>query len=362
MKIRFFILIWLLASSISSAQSTQKISKPEKDFEKFWSTFRDNYAFFKLKKINWDSIYTKYRPMVSKKTKEKELISIFGQMVTPLKDGHITISKGDEVVFKVKKSSYFRDEFKGIENEFWQTVATTLKNNNFSDLNKVGPIFKSEPLYYTSHTEDLAYIRITRCFGNPESLFDDNLEKTDLTLMLQKFDSIISSYSTKKGLILDLRSNGGGHGGLELASRLTANKTLTHYKATRIGGGYDQFSELIAQYIEPNTAVQFIKPIVVLTSDKTASSAEDITLSLYQQPHVTTVGTATSGMLSDMFGTDLSNKISFTLSNQSYYDTSKNLLEDRGVPATIEIKNSKNDLVNQIDPVLIKSLTILKEK
>jgi len=134
--------------------------------------------------------------------------------------------------------------------------------------------------------------------------------------MLTIFDSLLTSLSNKKALIIDIRTNGGGHGGIELASRFVKEKTLTHYKAIRQKGSYENFTTLIPNYIEPNKGVQFLKPVAILTNDKTASSAEDFTISLYKQSNITTIGTNTSGMLSDMFGTDLSNKISFTLSNQ----------------------------------------------
>jgi len=344
------------------SQTTKKLSVPEKDFEKFWTTFKDNYAFFKLKGVDWDSTYLKYKPLVTDKTDEKELISIFGQMVDPLKDGHITISKGEEVLYKVKKPSYFRQEFKGLEKEFWQTVNKTLVKNNFGEIKGVGPVFKDENLYYFSENTEFGYIRISRCFANPESLFDDRKEIEDTKLMLELFDSLLSKFSNKKALIIDIRGNGGGHGGIELASRFVKIKRLTHYKAVRQKGGYDNFSALEPKYIEPNKGVQFLNPIIILTNDKTASSAEDFTISLYQQSNVTTIGANTSGMLSDMFGADLSNKISFTLSNQSYLSTDKEILEDIGVPVEIEIKNSKTDITNEQDPVINAAIEILKEK
>jgi carboxyl-terminal processing protease len=342
------------------AQKANKLSNAEKDFEKFWVTFKDNYAFFKLKGVNWDSTYKKYKPQVSRKTKEKELVSILGQMVEPLKDGHITISKGEEILFKSKRPSYFKQEFKGIENAFWQMVNETLTKNKFQQPAGVGPVFKNENLYYAARTDDVGYIRITRCFAEPESIFDDQKEMGDTKLMLQLFDSLLNGFANTKSLIIDLRSNAGGHGGIELASRFIQIKQLTHYKAIKQKGGYESYSALEPQYIEPNNGVQYLKPIIILTSDKTASSAEDFTISLYQQPHVTTIGTNTSGMLSDMFEATLSNNIRFTLSNQVYYSIDKEILEDKGVPVKMEVKNAKQDIEKKIDPVIMKALELIK--
>jgi carboxyl-terminal processing protease len=354
-------LFFVIALGIKAhTQQLLKLSQPEKDFETFWTTFKNNYAFFQLKGVNWDSAYTKYRPLVNKKTKEKELIAILGQMVEPLKDGHITISKGEDILYKVKKTSYFRKEFKGLETAFWQMAYKTLENNNFSEVKGVGPVFKEENLYYVSTNTNIGYIRITRCFANVESIFDDKKEVVDTKLMLTLFDSILTTLSNTKSIIIDMRANGGGHGGIELASRFVKEKVLTHYKSVRLKGGYENFTKFEPNYVTANTGVKYLKPIIILTNDKTASSAEDFTISLYKQPTVTTIGTNTSGMLSDMYGGKLSNNISFTLSNQRYYSIDKKLLEDIGVPVQIEVVNAKQDIENKIDPVITKAIEIVK--
>lgn len=359
MKLIQFLILFISFLSVNG-QNTQNISQPENDFETFWNTFKDNYAFFELKKVNWDESYKKFRPLITKKTKEKELLSVFEEMVNPLKDGHITISKGDEVIYKVKKASVFLNEFKGIENQLWETSFMTLENNGFSKVKGSGPLFKNIHLYNSSKSNDIGYVRISRCFGNLESLFDDKKEAEDIELMTTLFDSILHSFSDTKAIIIDMRSNGGGHGGDILASRFASEKRITHYKSIRQKGDYENFTTPEPIYVIPNNGIQYLKPIVILTNDRTASSAEDFTISLYKQSNVITIGTNTSGMMSDMFSGELSKKISFTLSNQRYYDTDNNLLEDIGVPVKIEIKNTKQDIENKVDPVILKALETLK--
>lgn len=358
---RLTILFILICAGVFG-QTPKKLSRPERDFEAFWTTFKDNYAFFTLKGVNWDSTYLNYRPLITPKTTQKALISIFGQMVDPLKDGHITISKGDDMLYKGKHESQFRQEFKGVEQQFRQTVDTTLQRFGFRKPAGVGPVFKGEHLYYLSTSADVAYFRITRCFGTPESLFDDRKEAEDLQLMLRLADSLLTRIQHTKALIIDLRTNGGGHGGIELASRFIKAKTLTHYKAIRQKGSYDTFTRPEPQYSLPNPGTQYLKPLLILTSDRTASSAEDFTISLYRQDNVTTIGTHTSGMLSDMFSGELSGNISFTLSNQVYYSADNQMLEDKGVPATITIVNTRQDIAARKDPVLVKAIEVANKK
>lgn len=359
----YCLLFLLLIFSLSiKSQNSKKLSQPEKDFETFWNTFKDNYAFFELKKVNWDETYTKFRPLVSKETSEKQLLQTLEEMVEPLKDGHITILKGEEVVYKYKKQSPFLEEFKGAQKQLWETSILTLENNGFSKMKGSGPLFKEVYLYNSCRSTDFGFIRISRCFGTIESLFDDKKEKKDIDLMLTLFDSILKSFSDTKGIIIDLRANGGGHAGELLAKRFATEKRITHYKSIKEKGDYENFSPLKPITIEPNNGVQYLKPIVILTNDKTASSAEDFTVSLYQQPNVTTVGTNTSGMMSDMFNARLSKNIMFTLSNQRYYSTDNKLLEDIGVPVKIEILNTKKDIENKSDSLIAEAIAVLKTK
>lgn len=361
MKIKNLILIFSIFISFQvNSQTKNELSNSEKDFEKFWTTFRDNYAFFQLKGVDWDETYKRYKSKVNRETKETELIKIFAEMVDPLKDGHISISRGDAILYKAKKTSSFKNEFKGIEKQLWQTSFATLEKNSFKKIEGSGPVVNDQHLYYVSHNSNIGYVRISRCFGSLESIFDDHKEIDDTKLMLSLFDSILNSMATTKGIIIDLRANGGGHGGRELASRFALEKVITHYQATRLAGGYENITELEPKYIIPNIGVQYLNPIVILTNDKTASSAEDFTIALYRQKNVTTIGTNTSGLLSDMYGTELSNNISFTLSNQRYYSVEKEMLEDTGVQPKIIIWNSKKDIENYLDPLIVKAIAILK--
>jgi hypothetical protein len=355
-----FFLFFCIFSINTFGQKNKPLSSPEKQFETFWTTFRDQYAFFKIKGIDWDSTYKVNRPLITRKTKEKELVQILGRMVDPLKDGHITISKGEEILYKGKKLSYFKTEFAGLEKEFWNTVFSTLVKNDFNTPVTVGPVFRNEPLYYFSQSKDLAYIRITRCFGTMESLFDDQLEVKDTKLMLSLFDSLLTSIPNSKALIVDMRSNGGGHGGFELASRFIKEKTITHFKSIRQPGGYDQFSVAEPISIVPNNGVQYHKPLYILTNDKTASSAEDFCISLYRQPSIKLFGTNTSGMLSDMYEAKMSESLSFTLSNELYMSVDYEILEDKGVPVSESLINSKKDIESGQDPVITRVLQDFK--
>ncbi|MCU0338747.1 MAG: S41 family peptidase [Spirosomaceae bacterium] len=347
---------WVLLFGFFTANA-QSLSQPEQDFETFWRTFRDHYAFFKLKGVNWDSTYARYRPLITPKTKEKELVAVLAQMVEPLRDGHVSISKKDELLYKGKNpKSYFKDEFRGNERALWQVSFETLQAKGFGNIQGAGPVVRDEPLYEYTRSAEVGYVKITRCFAEIKGITDDKHEADDLATMLRLFDEILGKMTDTKALIIDLRGNPGGHGGEELARRLATEKRLTHYKSVREGADYEHFGNETPFYVTPNEGIRYTKPVVILTSDRTASSAEDFTIALYRQPNVTVIGMNTSGMLSDMYEAQLSNKIEFTLSHQRYYTPERQLMEEVGVPAHIAVKNTKQDLETKQDPVILKAL------
>ena len=60
-----------------------QINNPVNNFEYLWSNMSQRYSLFEFKNINWDSIYSVYRPQVDQSTPNDLLFDIMaeGQMV-----------------------------------------------------------------------------------------------------------------------------------------------------------------------------------------------------------------------------------------------------------------------------------------
>jgi C-terminal processing protease CtpA/Prc len=364
MRLLFLSTFLISLSSAVYSQSTQ--SKPEQLFEKFWKEFDENYALFDVKGVDWQQTYTTYRKQVNAKTSDQELIAVFKQMLDPLKDGHINIFQKDKRLYKGEsKNNSFRAEFQGVEKEFWMNVNALLQQQGFGAPQPKGVLVdgsftKAVPPMYVSRNNEIGYIRFTRFFNQLKGVMgSDKDELADQNELAKLVDETLSEYSTCKSLIIDLRDNGGGHSGYELAGRFISDSALVNYKSIRSNG---KFSPLKEYWVKASSSVRFIKPMVILTSDRTASAAEDFTLSLSKFPNVTIIGTATKGMFSDTYSFELPNKMEISLSNQLYYDTNKIILEDRGVAPTVEIRNTRKDLEAKTDAVLMRAFEELKSK
>ena len=76
-KIRYIVFVVLgLSCSLYSCEKLfikpDKENTPINNFELLWKDFDENYSFFEYKKINWDSLYNVYRPLVHNEMKSRD--------------------------------------------------------------------------------------------------------------------------------------------------------------------------------------------------------------------------------------------------------------------------------------------------
>jgi carboxyl-terminal processing protease len=363
---KLLLALTFLISIGSPLYSQTALSKPEQNFEKLWKEFDDNYALFEVKGVDCQATYTTYRKQITAKTSDQELVAIFKQMLDPLKDGHINIFQKDKRLYKGESSNNsFKTEFQGVEKEFWINVNNLLQQNGLPLPQPKGALVdgnftKAVPPMYISRSNEIGYIRFTRFFNQLKGVMGSEADEArDQIELANLVDQTLSEFGMCRGLIIDLRDNGGGHSGYELAGRFVSDSARVNYKSIRTNG---KFSPLKEYWAKPFGNVRFTKPIVILTSDRTASAAEDFTLALSQFPHGTIIGTHTKGMFSDIYSFVLPNKMEVSLSNQLYYDVNKEILEDKGVVPTLEIRNTRNEVETKTDAMLAMAFEKLRSK
>ncbi|QIX62180.1 S41 family peptidase [Hymenobacter sp. BT18] len=363
---RFLALALLLGIPLLGAAQAPAppLSLPEQSFEVFWQAFRDHYAFFPLKQVDWDATYRTYRPRITAQTPEDSLVQVLSRMVEPLHDGHITISRGETILFKGEsRRNAFKQTFKAVQPEFWRVAGQQLQAAGFGPLKALGPDFKGKKPVYFSRSGTIGYLHLTRNFADiTGAIGTDKQEKKDQQRLEKLFTQALSQLASCQVLVLDVRDNGGGHSGVQLAGHFAPERILTSHKALRRPGGYEQFTEPQPVYVTPAAGRRFAGSVLLLTSDQTASAAEDLTLALTSLPQVTQVGMATKGMLSDMHSVHLPNGLDVTLSNQRYTTPTGQVLEDVGVQPDVAVANTLPELEQQRDAVLTKALELARQQ
>lgn len=354
--IRFLLIATMLCPVLAPTVRCQDkaLSKPEANFEELWKLFDENYAFFQDKHIDWQKAYNIYRAKVTASTSDTELFDIFTEMLAPLNDAHVTLKNADGQRFSASRPSRILEEFAKTEGAkkslYYDMINATLQRNGFNSLKETGPEFNDVSLFYFSTNERYGYLRFNRCFATAINMKGFRTQ--------HYLDEIFEAFKGKEGVIIDIRFNMGGEDkfAYEVAGRFTNDPFLGHYKQVKNGKAHDQFTPLEPFHIEPQGDVRFLKPVVLITNDKTVSAADVFTLVMSELPQVTVIGENSNGSFSDLMSEKLSNGWRVTLSNQRYLSAEKQNYEGVGVPVDIEVKNMLVDLDSMNDTVLIRAI------
>ncbi|RFZ81832.1 hypothetical protein DYU05_18605 [Mucilaginibacter terrenus] len=360
MKKLLFLIVALLYFACANAQNPVSLPKdttlssPEENFEALWLTFEDHYAFFKLRGIDWHSVYKQYRPAINSSTSNDTLYSVFTKMLAPFHDNHINLIVPSVKQFRSIKPSRFQAEFgtDSLISMFWKMVDRTLLRQGFGPVRYAGPSFNGRPLFAYTTSVKTAYLRFNRCFVSQEA---DNIP--DAKQCSHILDTVFAAFKNKNHIIIDVRDNIGGNDefAFEVAGRFASKKIIGMYKRTR-QGGYEDFGNKETWYIEPKGTNKRVADVFVLTNDKTVSAGDVFAMIMKELPGVKIVGENTRGIYSDMYGFTLPNGWLVSLSHQRYYNNQMVCYEGAGTPVNINVKNTRKDLVKSEDPVLQTAL------
>lgn len=384
-----------------------------------WSQAKYNFVNFDHANIDWNQTYLDYLPKVvnTKSTAEyyKVLISFYAQ----LKDGHTNVYMPDSLRSEFYSRPPFRTEL--IEGRVFV-------NQVFSDsLYKSGVVpglevikIDSEPVinyaekyvkpYQSSSTSQDMEIRefsyallsgaknkpiniefkdrrgkiMTRSIsrtgyhdvkglktieyktiGNIGYLAINNFEDNTL---LKQFDSLYTTEISKtKGLIIDIRYNGGGDDGLcyGILKRLTdksfagsASKIMKLYSIPGAEPGWDINN---GGRWGANGKIYYDKPVVVLVGPRTFSAAEDFTVAFDEMKRGKLIGMPTGGSTGQPVPFDLPGGGSARVCGKhDTYADGKEFI-GIGIKPDIEAKPTIADLYKGTDAAKEKALELLNK-
>ena len=326
----FFILICIvLCSSCEKIFFADEPSDdPESVFESFWNYFNDNYAVFDERNVNWHEQYDIYRPLVNQNTTDDELYAILTSMITPLNDGHVMLTAEGRKVFPSNK--YYRLR---IDDSLFNKDVII---NNYLDAGYID----AEGYTYGTINGDIAYLYLPYISDNMPIL-----------------RTVLDDYADAKGLIVDLRHNGGGDftWGLSELTRLTDERRKVFTSRTKNGPGATDYSDWYDWYLESETPY-YNKPIVLLTDRYTISAGERTTMMFMALPNVTSIGDTTNSSHSTMVTYQLANGWYFTLSIQHVKLPDGNSYEGIGLAPDIYKQNTIDEMHAGIDELLEEAI------
>lgn len=323
-------------------------TSPERNFEAFWQLFNRHYAHFESRHLNWQHQYQRFRPQVTAHTTDQQLLSLLNQMVAPLQDGHVVISPTGDLPASAKYSRFYQEfPTKELQSQFHQVTLTRLQAKGFGPFVK----FRSEPYQIGGYcrSKELGYLQLNGFGGMPLADFANQL------------DEMVIAFADVKGLLIDIRINGGGSPNFlgALVGRLTQVKRLVGYGRARVSKPNVAYTPWAAYQVAPQGPRQLIKPTVLLTSGATISAADHCALYLKEFPYVRLMGEPTNGIFSPMLGKTLPNGWAISLSDGQIVSPKRVSYEGKGVPVDVVGWHDQDTMLQGHDPVLEQAVDFL---
>lgn len=283
---------------------------PKVNFEYLWNECNKKYAYFDLKGIDWEQVKQTYSAKLYAGMSEDSLFNVLGAMLKELKDGHTNLQS-------LFNTSIFNVEQLGQDNFDWRIISDNYFHN--------GTFYYSGPFTHNFlKGNQLGYVRLASFTGtiNDESL-----------------DFILEKYKDTKGLILDLRENGGGVASdvFQILSRFVEQPTLLSYSRIKSGPGPNDFSQPEPVYIFPWEGIRYNKKVAVLTDRGTYSAGSFTALSTKALPQMILIGDTTGGGLGLPNGGQLPNGWFYRFSMTQALTLDKKPDYEDGVPPDIHV-------------------------
>ncbi|MDE6399584.1 MAG: S41 family peptidase, partial [Muribaculaceae bacterium] len=306
------------------------------NFDALWDIVDSRYCFFREKNIDWKKIGDNYRESITPETNSMELFFICAAMLDELKDGHVNLSSRYD-------TSYYREWWSDFPQDF---NLRTLQQYylEFDYLYTSGISYKQLPgkiayMYYPS--------------------FSYSISESSL-------DYILAILQNSRGLIIDIRDNGGGAltNIKTLVSRFIDKTTRGGYIIHKTGPGHSDFSDPFPFDYEPapDSRVKWNGPIVILTNRSCYSAANDFTAVMKSLPNVTVIGAKTGGGGGLPFSSELPIGWSVRFSACPLLDPDGQCTENGIDPSPgYEVHAPDSILANGKDPILERALDFLKD-
>ena len=298
------------------------------NFDALWQTLDERYCFFDLKAteygLDWNEVYARYQPKLAEQKTLWDYFNLLEDVVCELRDGHVNIISS---LGTARYGEWF--------DNYPANYADTLERKY---LGRTTDYVTTGGLKYRVLADSIAYVR---CPSFDVSFGDGNLHVMMLTL------------APCKGMILDIRSNGGGRltSAEKLASVFIDEKTLGGYMAHKTGKGHNDFSQPEAIEIEPFGGRRWTKPLVVLTNRRTYSAANAFVMYVKGLPGVTIVGDKTGGGSGMPLTSELPCGWTLRFSACPMYDRQMALTEE-GIAPDVKVDITSDDYRRDIDTII----------
>lgn len=340
----FLLLLSGLWGCTKSFVGEQPDASPRATFDYLWEEIRTKYSFLEYKAVNWDTVYANYSPLIRPDMSQEALFRVLAEMMNELRDGHVNLTSPFTY-------SVYYPVFLGRPENFDGRLLQ--ERYLLRDINKY---FITGPFQHTVlDTLGKRFGLITyRSFMN-------GFSGTDLNFVFEKMSGV-------DGVILDLRSNGGGsiQNAHTLAGRFTEVERIGYYSRLKNGPGPADFGpELAVRVMPASSPLKFTGNVAVLTNRGSYSASSMFCLHMRALSNVKLIGDTTGGGLGVPNGGELPNGWTYRFSVSQSLSPETDLAGKRynwesGVPPHIQVDLDPAQAAQGYDSMLERAILYLQ--
>ncbi len=390
MKKKYFLLpvILLIALFFSSCRKNfSNVEAPEsyiggsfnEVFDAFWNGMNNNYVFWDIDTTNWDNMYKIYKPIfanldITKTSDIQKSVQYFRAMTDGLIDSHYNLTFTSPISDSFVSPAYDRKLRAGIIRPayvFYQYDANYYLDSPYVyGIDSVNLLNgnPTEAIAGTIH-KNILYLGFNQFNLKNSYTGTDNGVKKVLQFFL---DYLHNPPSDFKGVIIDVRGNGGGDiSDLNfLIGNLIDNKLTVGHTRYKSGNGRLDYTPWAPAIVTPQTGAIAVKvPVVAITDIWTTSMAELTAMSIHALPDGNghTVGETTWGATGPLTDNEILNGGQFTAANFLFAYTSSSefkyidgkIYEGKGFPPDYYVPFDLHTFQTMGDTQLEKALSLM---
>ncbi|MCR5077872.1 MAG: S41 family peptidase [Prevotella sp.] len=316
------LLFAMLTSVTGCVTNDEYADNPQGNFEALWAILDEHYCFFTQKGIDWQEIHDRYARQFDASMTQSQQFEVMTNMLSELKDGHVNLYTSFNIGrYWAWHEAYPQNFSDSLERKYLKT-----------------DYLIASGMDYTILDDNTGYLRC--------ETFQNGFGAGNL-------DEILLHLQPCRGLIIDIRNNGGGNvsSAEQLAARFTNDNILVGYMQHKTGKGHDDFSPMEEQRLKPAKAIRWQKPVVVLTNRSVFSSANEFVKYMKCCPNVTIVGDRTGGGSGLPFSSELPNGWSIRFSACPMYDRDRQMTEF-GIDPDYKVDMKAEDMMRGKDTII----------
>lgn len=302
-------------------------------FDTIWTRFNTVYPSFEYKGVDWNAQRALYRDRARAARSQDEFIGVVRAMLEPLRDLHVWFidPRGQTV------PTYRPMHVANFDSQRWRRALSTAGYVNRSA--NVG----------SATVGGYGYLFIPTWEGSAD---------------VQALDVALAREKDAPGLIIDVRTNGGGNDATALgfAARFTPQAFSASYVQVRNGPFVTDLGEPVVRTVSPRGAWQYLRPVVVIAGRAGFSATESFVAAMRTLPNVTVIGDTTGGASGNPAIFPMGNGWSFTVPQWIEYGPDGQPIEGRGVAPHIAMSWIPAYYDRERDPLIDAAVGVLAER